>query len=976
MKIIKKSVIILFFVILLLLLSNFIVNVNAADVNMIQSNTPIGSEFTMSAGQWQYYLGVNEFKRVFCVQHDKDIDLNVGSKMTYVLKEHLVIVGNKATKSDGTTMINEEYARIAYWANRQINGSYLYDLEGVSKDPNHILSPKHHTLLQNIIFKTNTFFGMCEYLLGLKGFARLTDLQKNPLYVTDASIDYLIQEGNNYYNTLYRTDWEVNKTITANATNVTTNVAQYPDGKNYIEIGPFNWSFEGTINSINIKDTGGNTVSSYRVVTNYNTNKSAQSIGNVNDPTSITSGENFYLIIDSALNLQGISKITANGRYGINVSLKQVEIWFLQEKTHTWQNMIYLRPLGEKQAGGSVSGEFTYNITFYGHLEVLKKDLNTGAALKDFGFKIYNTSKKQYITAVNSVRYGNSENAMVFKTDSNGKFTIKNLEQGSYQAIEVSVGDNVHYAVPSGEDAKTNFTIVAGKTQQCTIYNTQKYIEVSGYVWIDNPYADGKELKRNDLYKDGTIDNNDILVDDVKVELKEISTGKVIETTSTKGGNYELKKVEIDALSNLMVEFTYDGLIYQNVVAHNSALNGSKAVEPGRQNFNNNFAYVEKGATENQAGIKDSDGNTIASVEYSFKQQANGREASISQVNNGNIIANTNTAGYTLSYNRESGSGKITNVNLGIYERKQADLALRDELEQVKIEVAGYGHLYNYGPSYNTSDSTEEENSWNLGLRFENTYKKIYKRPIYKADAQYEAEASEMLKMYLTYKITFSNQEQLTSKVNKIVDYYDSRYELIGIGKGMDDKGNLTQVFGQERYRNQPCDVDGYTKIEINTEELLKSQVANTSGDKITQSSIYIQFNLPREIILEMLNNNNREIYEDDLQLEEKLQELENQGKTLRNTSEISSFTTYSDAEGKVLYAAVDKDSIPGNATVGNEQTYEDDTDKASSLALILANARLVSGMIFEDLENENLINEKNISEGDSIYNEEKENKI
>ena len=101
---------------------------------------------------------------------------------------------------------------------------------------------------------------------------------------------------------------------------------------------------------------------------------------------------------------------------------------------------------------------------------------------------------------------------------------------------------------------------------------------------------------------------------------------------------------------------------------------------------------------------------------------------------------------------------------------------------------------------------------------------------------------------------------------------------------------------------------------------------------------------------------------------------LEQAGKNLKNTAEITSFTTYSDKAGKTLYAAVDKDSIPGNATVDEYTTYEDDTDKASTLAIVIANAREISGTVFEDLEDETFIQTKNFCQPESTYESSKEN--
>ncbi|HJF41129.1 MAG TPA: hypothetical protein K8V91_09415, partial [[Clostridium] spiroforme] len=315
---------------------------------------------------------------------------------------------------------------------------------------------------------------------------------------------------------------------------------------------------------------------------------------------------------------------------------------------------------------------------------------------------------------------------------------------------------------------------------------------------------------------------------------------------------------------------------------------------------------------------------------------------------------------------RGSGVTEITNINLGLYARTQADLALQNELDQVKVEIEGYGHIYKYGSNFNTSDPSEVEKSWNLGVRFENPYKNVYKRPIYRADAEYDNEdESRELKVALTYKITMANQSSLTAKVNSLVDYFDSRYTVKGVGTGVSetDGSILNPIPYTESEYN-----DTYKKLEIDTSTLLGETAQGTTADKVTQSAIYIQFDLSRENILNMLNDAN--IYEND---ENKLEEA---GKNLKTTAEITSYTSYADAQGTVLYAAVDTDSVPGNARVEDYSTYEDDTDKASSLAIVIANAREISGTIFEDLEDQNLKDTKNISQGDGSYDAETENTI
>ena len=70
-------------------------------------------------------------------------------------------------------------------------------------------------------------------------------------------------------------------------------------------------------------------------------------------------------------------------------------------------------------------------------------------------------------------------------------------------------------------------------------------------------------------------------------------------------------------MSNYYVEFEYDGMVYQNVTPHlENVEKGSKASEPDRQTFNNNYSTIERGNTELQASAKDSQGNEHGLREY------------------------------------------------------------------------------------------------------------------------------------------------------------------------------------------------------------------------------------------------------------------------------------------------------------------------------------------------------------------------
>src|SRR5699024_10374556 len=70
---------------------------------------------------------------------------------------------------------------------------------------------------------------------------------------------------------------------------------------------------------------------------------------------------------------------------------------------------------------------------------------------------------------------------------------------------------------------------------------------------------------------------------------------------------------------------------------------------------------------------------------------------------------------------------------------------------------------------------------------------------------------------------------------------------------------------------------------------------------------------------------------------------------------------------------AYDLDSVPNNETPGQYSTYEDDTDKASQVALSVADARKISGYVFEDTKEESQ-EQENVAEGNGKKDDDETN--
>ena len=867
---------------------------------------------------------------LYCLQHNA----NMRDTITYRVQDYITISGNTATNRNGAKATN------------RINGILA---KIISKNQGYGSDPGAYTEAQKALYlASNRWFNSVGNQLGINwSDDRNNSFGENAIY----------QEAVNYADGLGNT--QSSSTIKDNTQKNKIKVEQYTysDGVSYVRFGPFNWNFSGKLSQITVTDESGKTLtltnnqSGKKLWASYFSGSQEKWV----DPSNLSSDQNFYLTVKADSGFKRITKVEAKGNTGVQ-EVVNAKLWFLASSDK--QNLL-LVDHSTSTVNPEISLTMDVNIPLTVDLTLVKVDAdNKKVPLPNVGFILQDKVSKKYVRSENGkITYEtDKKKATEFVTDKNGKIQVKGLLVSTYLAFETK---NPNY----GYELKKDGIEIKSGTTSMTITNKQKYVKLSGYVWED--IQSEKMSVRNDYYKKDDFDIADLLVEGITVRLKEVKTGKVIkETVTNKQGSYLFTDVEIDQLANYTVEFTYDGLIYQNVIPHLDANNGSKAIEPGRQEYNNQYASVEKGERENQAAIKNANGETKATVDYTFTQQDNGRTAQISETNQTEITADTKSANYTLTYKRGSQVTEIKNINLGIYKRTQADLALKNELDQAKVEIEGYGHIYQYGPTY---DSSLEANSWNLGVRFENPYKGIYKRPIYRADAEYENEGdrSKELKVALTYKITVANQEALTSKVNQMVDYFDARYTVKGVGTGVSEEdGTIT---GAIPYEESTYD-ESYKKITIYPNMVI--QAANTEGSdsgKVTEQSIYVQFDLSRQNILNMLNT--AKIYSND---ENKLDEA---NQNLKTVAEIESYTSFANQDATTLYAAVDKDSVPGNITVGDTKTYEDDTDRASNLAITIANAREVSGTVFEDSEDEEL-KKKNISQGDATFDPEKENVI
>ena len=94
----------------------------------------------------------------------------------------------------------------------------------------------------------------------------------------------------------------------------------------------------------------------------------------------------------------------------------------------------------------------------------------------------------------------------------------------------------------------------------------------------------------------------------------------------------------------------------------------------------------------------------------------------------------------------------IENMNLGIREREQPDLALIEDIESVQIGLNGYLHTYNYNQRFDNQE--EFGDGFDIGVKFGNEYgKQEYTQAVYPSDVVYNQGHDDSLGIYAKYKV-------------------------------------------------------------------------------------------------------------------------------------------------------------------------------------------------------------------------------
>lgn len=845
------------------------------------------------------YSSLTSNNSTYCIQHNKKLRKE---EKSYTLKKYIEIDGKYATvyqDSNGSSynVKSDLNAQVAFILNNQGG----YGKAGENSDT------------QNALWHiTNSW--VTALSLG-KSYSGNDKIGANT--INKRAVEYADSIGDNKMSS---STGSTSLTVTG-ATN--KNNLTVVDVGEYYRIGPFNWNFQGTVEEVTVTGDNGDVASSNVRFVKYSGNTA-----NVIDKTKIATGESFYVDVNSKANMKEFKGIKIKTKSEADsTKVYGAKIWMLESSAY--QNVIYV-DVESKELPATGEGTEEYSVPLTINIGLNKvDDRDEKIPLDHVGFKLKASVYRDgnWVTRYigNDLKWSvsNIEQAKIFYTDKDGKLNAtisgETTVENSMKAVEAT-NDKYGYAQNIGKEFTLN------KEHEVKITNHQYRVKLSGYVWLDT--ETGKTTLRDDQYKQED-DNDGEGFNGITVYLRDKNGNEIKRTTTSElglyseinGGEYQFVDVDLDAIQKgeYYVEFEYCGLRYQSVAAKLTQNNGSKAIDTATRNvLDSKFTSVDGNGTQSL---------NINGVTVNYNNTAN-YSSSIKDCSGCNVYARTNEAGFNIYNSFTPGAEEIRYVNLGLFKKAQTDYSLMQDLYNVRVSVNGFSHIYRYGSVRyaNNGNDVNADSSWNVGVKFQKN-NGTYKRAIYTADAEYEApnHKDNELKVYVTYKIAVNNESTYLGRINSIVDYADKNFDMIAAGTAIDDKDNIT---GNLQYGNKQEYNDKYSKyvIDINT-ELTPGQA----------KFVYVQFQLNREAVLKIVNN----------------QEV------LNNVAEINSYTTFKDNNTQTPVAVVDKDSVPANITVGKIDTYEDDTDAATSLKLELKNARSIVGTVFVDNATVNKDNER-----------------
>lgn len=343
-----------------------------------------------------------------------------------------------------------------------------------------------------------------------------------------------------------------------------------------------------------------------------------------------------------------------------------------------------------------------------------------------------------------------------------------------------------------------------------------------------------------------------------------------------------------------------------------------------------------------------------------------------------------NTKSYATTTSTIGGAieDKSQYINQGYKLRQEVDLSLKEDVHSASIQINGKTQEYLYD---SRQASTENDAKWEIAVRLSDGYYNTqYSRELYPSDYQFKATSyddptkygktkDDELKVYVTYKVYVRNQSMsVRTKVDEIVHYYDSEYEYVA------DKSyiEITRGSNKGKYDVRGSNTSRYASLTGTTTNLNGYQSLYITG----LDGIYLDAGQSANIYLTFVIEKDVKDGEEWVKLDEDVQTANPIGVGKESISEINGYSTVyktgteipnvGNTAANTLAGLVDVDSNPGNLNPTdvpkdgkiNYHNFEDDTDKAPNIRLVLYrdenSARIISGFVWEDARTQTINNQ------------------
>ena len=494
-----------------------------------------------------------------------------------------------------------------------------------------------------------------------------------------------------------------------------------------------------------------------------------------------------------------------------------------------------------QNSGGKVT--FTATNKPLAATEIIKKDMTTGQVLTGGKFKLYavlNDGTRGWISgeASGNKSYGDAQGEYasstkieklkygtyyIYETEAPGGYNITK-QTGYHQASEGSSSLTGDWAYLGNQIIDINFP--ADGVFKFEAVNKKVVEGIEGDVWVDNPQHKNNII--NHIH-----DSGDGAKAGIPVVLYNSENQVLATTTTDSNGHYEIKNK--NAISGEDKDIYYGdlegawiGFAYNNKTIYNEDGTvkeyGYVVVNP----YTGTDAKVNSKAQEWTMTKEKLDDNKLTGIDQN-------------SANPGMAVTNRTDI---KNYYDES-TYKVSNINLGLIEKHDADYDLQENLAYIKVNMKGYTYTYKYGDSpVSTSTNVptvEEQNST-----------KSYGGKIYPSDIVYNIKnQKDELKVYVVYSIDVTNNETMylddlyTEErlyLDSLVNTYDTdRYELC-TNENNSDKSDFAL------WRDEG---NGKASYDVNNE----NSVYRNGMSKQEKKTSYIQFRIKEEALRRILQD-------------------------------------------------------------------------------------------------------------------------